>query len=488
MHNKSAVEIRDLLLKGEISALEIAQYFLKRISFFDKDLKSLIKVLEERVLKKAKDIDQRKKEGKVLGKLAGIPIVLKDNMHIKDEITTCGSKFLTNYKAFFDSTVARLIDEEDGLIIGKSNLDEFAMGASTEKSAFFPSSNPWDLKCVPGGSSGGSSAAVSARLALIGLGSDTGGSIRQPAALCGIVGFKPTYGRVSRYGLVAFGSSLDQIGPLTTNVKDTALMMEVIGKHCEKDSTSINLPQETYSENLSNTLRGIKIGVPWNFLENAKPEIFDNFKKSTELLKELGAEIIDIDLDVLKYSVAIYYILATAEASTNLARFDGIKYGKRASKVHSLEDIYNLSREEGFGFEVKKRIMLGTYVLSAGYQDAYYKKAQKMRTLIINAFEKAFSTCDIVIMPTSPSSAFEIGSIQNPLDMYMQDLFTISANLAGLPAMSLPSGFTKDNKPLGIQFIGPQLHDNLVIKYAYAYEQKNKIFEKIPPLFDREAN
>ncbi|MES2274154.1 MAG: Asp-tRNA(Asn)/Glu-tRNA(Gln) amidotransferase subunit GatA, partial [Chlamydiota bacterium] len=421
--------------------------------------------------------------GKPLGRLAAIPIGIKDNMHIKGEITTCGSKFLSNYKAPFDATATHLLEEEDAILIGKTNLDEFAMGSSTGNSAYFPTNNPWDLNCVPGGSSGGSSAAVAARLALIATGSDTGGSIRQPASFCGIVGYKPTYGRVSRYGLVAFGSSLDQIGAMTTTVADLALTMEVMGHNCPHDATSLDLPPESYL--LQKDLKETTFGIPWHFLEDLKPEIRANFMDSIEVMKSLGAKIVDIDLDVLKYSIAVYYILATAEASTNLARFDGIRYGIRAKEAKTLEEIYEYSRENGFGREVKKRIILGTFVLSAGHQDAYYKKAQKVRTLMIDAFEKAFATCDAVLMPTAPSGAFEHNSIHDSIEMYLQDIFTIPANLAGLPAISVPSGYDSRQMPLGLQIIGPQMCDVPVVQYAYAYEQATQHL-RIPKNFEKE--
>ncbi len=486
MYKKSALEIRDLIYKKKLTATEVVNYFFNRIKVFDKDISAFLTTIPERALKKAKSIDEKIKANKPVGKLVGIPLAIKDNINIKDEITTCGSQFQKNYKAPFSATAIELLEKEDAIILGKTNLDEFGMGSSTENSSFGFTKNPWNLKCVPGGSSGGSTAAIAARLGLCSLGTDTGGSIRQPAAFCGLVGFKPTYGRVSRHGLVAFGSSLEQIGPITTNVKDTALLMETIGKHCAKDSTSLNLPQESYLENLKMDLKNIKIGAPYHFLENINPEVHQNFKESIKVLKDLGAEIIDINLDILKYSIAAYYIIATAEASTNLARFDGIKYGQRSENANTLDEIYELSREEGFGPEVKRRIMLGTYVLSAGYQDAYYKKAQKARTLIIQAFEKAYADCDLVVIPSAPSPCFEIGAIRDPLQMYLQDLFTICANLGGFPAVSIPSGFNKDNKPLGLQMIAPTMHDVNVLSYAHAFENAVKHFEKIPPLFDKE--
>jgi aspartyl-tRNA(Asn)/glutamyl-tRNA(Gln) amidotransferase subunit A len=484
MYKKTALELHKLFLEKKVSCEEITTFFLKRIEKYDKKINAFIKVYSERALKKAKELDKNFQEKKPIGKLAGIPIAIKDNINIKNELTTCASKFLANYKAVFNATVIDLLENEGAIILGKTNLDEFAMGSSCENSSFFPTKNPWDIKCVSGGSSGGSAASIAARFASFSLGSDTGGSIRLPASFCGIVGFKPTYGRVSRYGLVAFGSSLDQIGPFATNVKDIGLIMEVMGKKCKKDSTSLNLPNEIYLENLPSSLKGIKIGIPFHFLENLNPAIYKNFENSLNIIKDLGGKIIDINLDILKYSIAVYYIIATAEASTNLARFDGIRYGTRSKKAKTLNEVYEFSREEGFGKEVKRRIMLGTYVLSSGYQDEYYKKAQKVRNLIIQAFEEVFSTCDFVALPTSSSFCFEIGSIQDPIQMYMQDLFTAFVNLVGLPAISIPSGF-ENNKPLGLQIIAPSLQDVKLIHYANVFDEKAK-FSKIPPLFDKE--
>jgi len=481
MHNFSAIEIRDKFLKGEISAVSIVESFLNRIATYDKEIGSFLEVFNERALKKAKELDAKLGKGEKLGKLAGITIAIKDNIHVKGEITTCASKFLTNYKAPFDSTAVKLLELEDAIIIGKTNLDEFAMGSSTENSALQVTKNPWDLKCVPGGSSGGSAAAVAARLCSISLGSDTGGSVRQPAAFCGIVGFKPTYGRISRYGLVAYGSSLDQIGPLATNARDAALVMEVLGTHCDKDSTSLPLGSDDYL-NQMNSIKGLRIGVPQDFLKNLSEEPKKIFYEALETLKSLGCTIVDIDLNILKYSIATYYILATAEASTNLARFDGVRYGVRSAKAKTLNEVYDLSKEEGYGKEVKRRILLGTYVLSSGYAHAYYKKAQKVRTLIVECYKKAFEMCDLIATPVSPFAAFEIGSIKDPIQMYLEDIYTIPINLAGLPAISIPDGFSKSGKPMGLQLIGPQKGDVRVLAAAYAFEQAKPEFTAIPKL------
>lgn len=486
LYKKSALETRDLFIQGEITAKQICEYFLNRIENSNGDLGAFLQVLSDRALSKAARLDQKNAEKKPLGKLAGVIISIKDNIHIQGEITTCGSKFLSNYKAPFDASVIDFLEKEDAIIIGKTNLDEFAMGSSTENSAFFTSKNPWDLTLTPGGSSGGSASAVGARLSHLALGSDTGGSIRQPASLTGIVGFKPTYGRVSRYGLTAFASSLDQIGPFANSCKDIGLIMEVMGKHCEKDATSLNFPQETYLENLPETFEGVTVGVPWKFLENMPKEPKEHFEKTIQVLKNLGAELIEVDLDILKHSIGTYYVLAATEASTNLARFDGIRYGLRSKNATSIEEVYKLSRQEGFGSEVKRRIMLGTYILSAGHKEHTYNKARKVRRLIFDVMEKNFQTCNIIAMPTTLGSAFPIGGIQDPLELYFQDLFTIVANLAGLPAISLPSGFDKQNRPLGLQLIGPQLHDVPLVRLGHAFEMATKYTEKVPSLFDKE--
>ncbi len=482
MHQLSARELRQRFLKGETTAENIVKYFLERIDRLDKDIGAFLAVFHQSALAKARHLDEKKAQGAPLGKLAGVPVAFKDNIHVRGEISSCGSKFLTNYRAPFNSTVTDLIEAEDAIVIGKTNCDEFAMGSSTENSALQVTHNPWNLNVVPGGSSGGSAAAVAARLCPIAFGSDTGGSIRQPAALCGIVGFKPTYGRVSRYGLVAFGSSLDQIGPLTTNVEDAALVMEIIGRQCEKDSTSLSAPPESYLETFTNGIAGMRIGVPWDFLKGLRPEVLANFQASIDMLKEQGAEIVDVDLSIMKHAIPVYYIIATAEASTNLARFDGIRYGVRSARAKTLDEVYDYSKEEGYGPEVKRRILLGTYVLSAGYQDAYYKKAQKVRTLMIRRFKEIFHDCHLVATPVSPIEAFGIGAIKDPLEMYLADIFTIPVNLCGLPAVSVPSGFSPAGLPLGLQLIGPQKHDKNVLHAAYTFDQAAKFSSKMPPL------
>ncbi|MBS3904239.1 MAG: Asp-tRNA(Asn)/Glu-tRNA(Gln) amidotransferase subunit GatA [Simkania sp.] len=479
----TAKETQRRFQDGEISAQDIIKVCLERIEQQDGKVGAFLSLAKERAYKRAVELDKKRKEGKPLGKLAGVPIAIKDNIHIEGELTTCASKFLTNYRAPFSATVVESLEKEDALIVGKTNLDEFAMGSSTETSAFKLTKNPWDLACTPGGSSGGSAAAVAARFVPIAFGSDTGGSIRQPASLTGVVGFKPSYGRVSRYGLVAFGSSLDQIGPFATRVEDVALTMNVVAHHCHKDSTSVTKAPEDYAALLGSPFRGCKIGVPWNFMADLAGDAKDNFLASLEILKKLHCEIVDVDLEILKTSIAVYYILATAEASTNLARFDGIRYGARSLKAKTLDEVYDLSKQEGFGPEVKNRILLGTYVLSSGYQDAYYRHAQKVRTLIIRQFAEAFKQCTAIAMPVSPFPAFPLGSIQDPLQMYLQDIYTIAANLAGLPAISVPSGFNQEGKPWGLQLLGPQLQDGNVLHIAHAFEQVTQYSHQLPPLF-----
>ncbi len=466
----TALQLNKQFVEGAITATEIVEKHLQKIRKQDGELGAFLKVLDERALRSAQALDAKRRTGKRLGKLAGVPIAIKDNIHIKGELTTCGSLFLKNYRAPFDATAVSLLEQEDALFIGKTNLDEFAMGSSMENTAFHTTKNPHNLKCTPGGSSGGSAAAVAAGFCSIALGSDTGGSIRQPASFCGIVGFKPTYGTVSRYGLVAFGSSLDQIGPLTHTVQDTALVMEVLAKHCPKDSTSLEQKEHNYTSKLTSPIAGKTIGVPWAYLETLNEEGRVNFQEALKKLESLGLKTISVDLPILKYSIACYYILCTAEASTNLARFDGIRYGVRSKNAHTLEEIYTLSREEGFGDEVKNRILLGAYVLSAGHKEAYYKKAQKVRTLFVREFQAAFAKCDLIAMPTTPNPAFEMGFIHSLLEMYLQDTLTIPANLAGLPAISIPSGKSSNNMPLGLQLMGAQLQDSTVLTVAYAFE------------------
>lgn len=487
MYEQSAFEIKNAFVKGERSAKDIAQYYLNRIKAFDKDIGAFITVFEEKMISQAEALDKKRENGEPLGKLAAVPVALKDNILYEGEITTCGSKFLTNFKAPYHASVVNALIEQDALIIGKTNLDEFAMGSSTENSALQKTFNPWNIKCTPGGSSGGSAAAVSAKMAPLALGSDTGGSVRLPAAFCGIVGFKPTYGRVSRFGVVAYGSSLDQISPFGASVKDVALIMETIGRPCSRDSTSNQTPPEEYLSLLNPSMKGVKIGVPWQFLKDLKEEAKEAFEAAIDTARSLGAEIVEVDLSILKHSVSVYYILATAEASTNLARFDGIRYGHRSPRAKTLDELYDFSKEEGFGAEVKRRIMLGTFVLSAGYQDAYYKKAQKVRALIIESYKKAFATCDYLFTPVSPFTAFEVGAIKDPLEMYLQDIYTIGINLAGLPAASLPNRLSKEGKPIGLQIVGRQKSDRNVLSIASAMESALPFKNAIPKFVQKEV-
>jgi aspartyl-tRNA(Asn)/glutamyl-tRNA(Gln) amidotransferase subunit A len=484
MYKKSAQMIHESFVKGELSAEAITAYYLKRIDTFDPQVGAFLSVFHERALEKARTVDLKRHKGQPLGQLAGIPVGIKDNIHVQGELTTCASKFLTNYKAVFDATVTNLIEKEDGIILGKLNLDEFAMGSSTENSALKKTCNPWDLACVPGGSSGGSAAAVAAGLCPIALGSETGGSVRHPASFCGCIGFKPTYGRVSRYGLVAFGSSLDQIGPLARHTEDIALMMSVIGQHDPHDATSLSDPQVPASDYL-HPIAGLRLGIPWHLLETIKPEARAAFEEALAIYQSLGCTLVDVNLDIVEASVATYYILAAAEASTNLARFDGIRYGVRAPGAKTLEEVYTQSRTQGFGAEVKRRILLGTYVLSAGQQEAYYRTATKVRAKMIQAFDQVFETCDVIVTPTTVGPAFKKGAIKDPLDMYLEDIFTIPACLCKLPAMSHPVRFIQ-NMPYSLQLMGPRRQDTLICRLAHAYAQSQPTLA-FPTLFDKEA-
>jgi len=481
MFSLSAIELSLKFKKKEYSATEIITAFLQRAK--NEPYGALLSVLEDRALKKAAELDAKQKSGKTLGLLAGVPVIVKDNILIQGEKTTCGSKFLENYRAPYSATVVTELEKHDAIIIAKANMDEFAMGSSTATSAYHRTDNPWNQDYTPGGSSGGSAAAVAGLLAPLSLGSDTGGSVRQPAAFCGIYGFKPTYGRISRHGLVAFASSLDQIGPFSRSIDDLALISNVLATPCNHDSTSIQTPAEDYLNALDGDICHLKIGVPREFLEGIDPEIRSAFEKFLTTLRECGAQTVDITLPHNNYSVPVYYILAPAEASTNLARFDGIRYTSRSKKAKTLSEVYTFSRTEGFGKEVTQRILLGTYVLSAGFQDAYYKKAQKVRYKICKDYEDAFEKCDVIAFPTTPVPPFKHGSITDPLTMYKQDIFTISANMAGLPSLSIPVGLTKEALPIGIQVQAPQMQDGLVMNVAKAFELKTSFFRLRPPSY-----
>lgn len=481
---KTSSEQRKALLNKEISAQELVNAHYERIEKVDSTLGAYNSLCKEQALETAKNVDEKIAKGEPLPPLAGIPLALKDNINLKDTKTTASSKILENFVSPYDATVSTKLKENLIPILGKVNLDEFAMGSSTENSAFKITRNPWDTNKVPGGSSGGSVAAVAGYEATLALGSDTGGSIRLPASFCGIVGMKPTYGRVSRYGLIAFASSLDQIGPFARNVEDTALLLEAISGHDHHDSTSLDIPVPAFSKALNKDIKGSKVGVIKELLaEGVSPDVKNAVENAIKMYKELGAEIVEISLPLLEYSIGVYYILATAEASSNLARFDGVKYGHRTKDPKNLLEMYTKTRAEGFGDEVKRRIMLGTYALSAGYYDAYYKKAQQLRRLIKEDFDRAFEKVDILVSPTCPNTAFEIGSkIEDPLSMYLTDIGTISANLAGIPGMSLPCGYDSDGMPIGLQILAPALQEEKLFNMAYNFEQAAKDIQRQPNL------
>ncbi len=480
-------ELMDKLQKKEITITDITKAYVDRINEKEKDVEAFVTTLTDKAIAKAQEVEKKAKEGELVSKFAGIPIGIKDNMCTKGERTTCSSKMLENFIAPYDATVIEKLNEEGIINLGKLNMDEFAMGAATEYSAFKKTKNPWNLNTVPGGSSGGSAAAVAADLVPWALGSDTGGSIRQPASFCGVVGLKPTYGLVSRYGLVAFASSLDQIGPITKDVKDAAMLLNLIAGHDERDTTSIDRPSIDYTECLKNDVKGLKIGVPKEFFgEGINPEVKEKLQEAIEKYKELGAQIEECSLDIAQYSLAAYYIIGCAEASSNLGRFDGIRYGYRTQNFENLKDIYKNSRSEGFGEEVKRRIILGTYVLSSGYYDAYYKKAQQVRTLVKQEFNKMFEKYDVLLTPTSPTVAFEIGTrSNNPLEMYLADICTVSVNVAGLPGISVPCGVDSKGMPIGMQLIGDKFQEETILNAAYTYEQATNFREKYKPEFKK---
>ncbi len=482
IHWESLVKLRDLLRRGEVSSEELTRHFLNRITELDPKVKAYITITEEEALSQAREADQALKAGEEKP-LLGVPLAIKDNICTKGIRTTCASKILENFVPIYDATVIERLRAAGAVILGKTNLDEFAMGSSTENSAFFPTHNPWDLSRVPGGSSGGSAAAVAAGLCAGSLGSDTGGSIRQPASFCGVVGLKPTYGRVSRYGLVAFASSLDQIGPLTRTVADTALLLKVIAGPDPKDSTCA--PQEVpdYEKALEQDLKGLKVGVPKEYFgEGLAEEVKEAVEKALEVMKGLGLEVKEVSLPHSPYAIAAYYIIAPAEASSNLARYDGVKYGFRA-EGKDLIDMYKKTRSQGFGPEVKRRIMIGTYALSAGYYDAYYKKASQVRTLIAQDFAKAFEQVDFVIGPVAPSPAFKIGErTDDPLKMYLSDIYTISVNLAGIVGLSLPCAFSEEGLPIGLQIMGPHFSEERVLALGHQFEKEVGLTDRHPEL------
>ncbi len=481
--NLTVHELQEKLAKQGLTSEEIVQAYVNRINAKEKDVKAFVTTLCDEALKEAKEIDEKRKNGEELSSLAGIPIGIKDNMCTKGVKTTCSSKMLENFVAPYNATVVEKLNEENLIDLGKLNMDEFAMGASTEYSYFKKTCNPWNLKTVPGGSSGGSAAAVAANLVPWALGSDTGGSIRQPSSFCGVVGLKPTYGLVSRYGLVAFASSLDQIGPITKDVRDSAMLLNIIAGHDERDTTSYNMPKKDYTKALNGNVKGLKIGIPKEYFgEGINEEVKAKLEEAIETYKKLGAEVQEFSLDIAQYALATYYIIACAEASSNLGRFDGIRYGYRTENYTNLKELYKNSRSEGFGPEVKRRIILGTYVLSSGYYDAYYKKAQQVRTLVKKEFDKAFEKYDVLLTPTSPTVAFEMGTrSENPLEMYLADICTVSVNIAGLPGISIPCGVNGDNMPIGMQLIGNKFEEEKILNAAYTFEQEYKFREKYQP-------
>jgi aspartyl-tRNA(Asn)/glutamyl-tRNA(Gln) amidotransferase subunit A len=485
LHKLSLIELQRKFTAGEVTAVEIVRAYSLRLGQVEPKVKAFVTQAREAACEQAETLDRKLKSWRRTMPLSGMPLAVKDNICTDGVPTTCSSRMLQNFVPPYDATVIGKLRAQDYILLGKTNLDEFAMGSSTENSAFGPSRNPWNLQCVPGGSSGGSAAAVAAEECVAALGSDTGGSIRQPAAFCGVVGLKPTYGRVSRYGLVAFASSLDQIGPITRNVSDAAFLLAAIAGHDPLDSTSVDRPVPDYMKALQKKgLKSLRIGVPVEFfIEGLDPEVDRAVRSAIAELRRLGAEVKEIRLPRTDAAVAVYYVIATAEASSNLARFDGVKFGFRAKETKDLLELYVKTRQEGFGPEVKRRIMLGTYVLSAGYYDAYYGKAQAVRTLVCQDFEAAFKEVDLIVTPTTPTPAFKLGEkSENPLQMYLSDIFTISVNLAGLPAMSLPCGFSKAGLPIGLQLIGRAFEEETMLQAAHAYEQATQWHQKKPTI------
>ncbi len=470
---QSVRALRDQVARGEVSAVEVCREHLGRIEAANPRLNAFNTIAADRALEKAAEVDRRRAAGDTPGPLAGVPVAIKDNLCLRGVRTTASSRVLDQYRPSYDATVVTRLEAAGAVILGKTNCDEFAMGSSNENSAYGPVRNPWAPDRAPGGSSGGSAVSVAARLAPLALGSDTGGSIRQPAALCGVVGLKPTYGRVSRYGLIALASSLDQVGPFTRTVGDAAAALEGIAGVDPADSTSLAQPVADYAAALTGDIGGVRIGVPRRFIaEGVDAPVLAAFDAALDVMRRAGASVIDVELPHAKYAVPVYYLVMTAEASSNLARYDGVRYGHRAKDAGSLRDMYSRTRDEGFGPEVKRRIMLGTYVLSAGYYDAYYRKAQQVRTLLRRDYERAFETVDLVAMPTSPTPAFRLGEkTSDPLQMYLADIFTVSANLTGSPALSVPCGFADGRLPIGLQLTGRMFDEATLLRVGDAYER-----------------
>ena len=468
----TAIELGKKIKLGEITCVEATEAYLERIEVLDKEINSFVTVDSDGALKQAKEIQAKIDSGELTGPLAGVPVAIKDNMCVSGMRTTCSSNILNNFVPTYTATAVEKLKDAGAVIIGKTNMDEFAMGSTTETSFYGVTKNPWDLEKVPGGSSGGSAAAVAAEEIPYALGSDTGGSIRQPAAFCGVTGIKPTYGRVSRYGLVAYGSSLDQIGPIAKDVADCAAVLDIICKYDDKDSTSYKDASEDFSSALIDDVKGMKIGIPRDyFAEGIDEEVKSSVLAAAEVLREKGAIVEEFDLGMVEYAIPAYYIIASAEASSNLERFDGVKYGYRTKEYRDLHNMYKKSRSEGFGAEVKRRIMLGSFVLSSGYYDAYYVKALKTKALIKKAFDDAFEKYDVILGPCAPTTAPKLGqSLTDPIKMYLGDIYTVSVNLAGIPGISLPCGYDKDGMPIGLQLLGQAFDEKTIIRAAYSYE------------------
>jgi aspartyl-tRNA(Asn)/glutamyl-tRNA(Gln) amidotransferase subunit A len=490
LHELSIQQAHEFLSSRQISSEELTRAYLERIQRLDPQIKSYVTVSEESALEQARDADQRLATGKGLTPLTGIPYSAKDSISTRGVNTTCSSKILENYKPFYDATAIKKLKSANSVLLGKNNMDEFGMGSSTENSGFFTTHNPWNFDYVPGGSSGGSAAAVAAGLAPFSLGEDTGGSVRMPAGFCGVTGLKTTYGRVSRYGLIPLVSSFDTIGPMARSAYEVALVLETIAGHDPKDSTSRSEPVQKYSETLqkSENLRGLHIGIPKEyFVKGLDSEVDAALRTAIKQIESLGAEVIEVSLPHTQYAIPVYYLILFAEASSNLAKYDGVRFGSSERNVDSLMDVYLKTREAGFGAETKRRIMLGTFTLSAGYYDAYYLKAQKVRTLIRQDFQKAFETCDALITPVAPTTAFRIGEkITNPLDMYLSDVHVVAVNLAGIPALSVPCGIS-NGLPIGMQIMGPHLSEELLLRIGHMYQSQTDWHTKHPPCWNDES-
>jgi aspartyl-tRNA(Asn)/glutamyl-tRNA(Gln) amidotransferase subunit A len=475
-------EAGTLLRERKISSVELTQAHLDRIREVESKVRAFTLVTDDLALQQAREADRRIASGEALSPLTGIPLAIKDVICTKDITTTCSSRMLENFKPPYDATVMKHLHATGSVMIGKTNMDEFAMGSSTEHSAFFPTHNPWDLERVPGGSSGGSAAAVAAGMAMGAYGSDTGGSIRQPGAFCNVVGLKPTYGRVSRFGLVAFASSLDQIGPFARNIRDTASLLQAVAGPDPLDSTCSNKPVPDYTKFLTSDIKGMRIGVPEEYwVKGTQPEVVQTIRANIEVLRELGAEVDSVSLPHTRYGVAAYYIIAPAEASANLARYDGVKYGYSYRETNDMWEAMEQTRHNGFGAEVKRRIMLGTYALSAGYYDAYYKRAEKVRALITRDFEQAFERFDVLVSPATPTVPFKLGEISDPYQMYLEDIFTIPANLAGICGVSIPGGFSND-LPIGMQLLGNAFAEEKIFRVADAFQHATDYHKRWPAL------